>query len=242
MGNKKTAVVQSSYIPWKGYFDLIHQVEEFIVYDDVQYTRCDWRSRNRIKTANGSTWLTIPIKRYFKQCINEASVANPHWANKHWRSIKHSYSKAEFFPLYEKKFEELYRQASNLVLLSDINILFIKEICCLLGITTNITRSEDYRLEDLDKNRRLLSLCQLSGTTHYLSGPAAMDYLDIDLFTRAEIDIEFINYSIYPIYPQLYGEFVHEVSVLDLLFHCGESALSYITSKEHEAINCHHTV
>src|SRR5262245_25332489 len=115
---KAVAIVQSNYIPWKGYFDLINLVDEFILYDDVQYTRRDWRNRNKIKTANGPQWLTIPVevKGKYSQKIKDTMITDPDWAHKHWRSIAHSYSKARCFRQYSEFFEDLYFGSTELSL------------------------------------------------------------------------------------------------------------------------------
>src|SRR5215204_4466106 len=107
---KKVAIVQSNYIPWKGYFDLINLVDEFILFDDMQYTRRDWRNRNIIKTSAGPKWLTIPVavKGNYFQSIQDTTISDPRWARKHWESIVHSYAKAKSFAMYRDVFEALY--------------------------------------------------------------------------------------------------------------------------------------
>ncbi|HEU5099944.1 MAG TPA: WbqC family protein, partial [Roseiflexaceae bacterium] len=127
---KKVAIVQSNYIPWKGYFDLIHMVDEFVLFDDMQYTRRDWRNRNRIKIPNGVTWLTIPVEvkgKYFQK-INETVISDSNWNQQHWQSIRHSYAKAKYFHTYSALLEETYLSTKE-TLLSEINYRFIKMIC-----------------------------------------------------------------------------------------------------------------
>jgi hypothetical protein len=230
----RTAVIlQSSYIPWKGYFDLIGLADEFILYDDVQYTRRDWRNRNQIKTAAGLQWLTIPVEvkgRYF-QSIRETRISDPGWAEKHWKSILHSYARAPHFKLYRSFFEDLYLGAAA-THLSEVNYRFIRAICELLDIRTRITWSSDYG-QDHGRSERLLSLCAAVGCHRYLSGPSAKGYLDVDLFRASGVEVEFMDYTGYPIYPQLHGAFEHHVSVVDLIFNTGSDAPRYTKSATH---------
>ncbi len=134
---KSVAIVQSNYIPWRGYFDLINSVDEFILYDDVQYTIRDWRNRNIIKTAQGPKWLTIPVevKGKYHQKIKDTAISDPGWARKHWATIVHSYSRAPYFAKYRELFENLYLGSED-KMLSGINHRFLSAICLLLEIGT----------------------------------------------------------------------------------------------------------
>jgi hypothetical protein len=224
---KSVAIVQSCYVPWKGYFDLIGLVDEFILYDDVQYTTGDWRNRNRIKTPQGSQWLTIPVRRVFGQRIDEALVTDGRWAGKHWRSLVQSYRTAPCFDRYEAQVADLY--ATDEPRLSLVNESFIRELARLLGISTPISRSTDYEAQGA-RSERVVSLCEQAGATTYLSGPRARAYLDESLFERAGIDVRYMDYEGYPEYPQLYPPFDHAVTVLDLLFSVGPDAPAYLKS------------
>lgn len=229
---KSIAIVQSNYIPWRGYFDLINSVDEFILYDDMQYTIRDWRNRNIIKTANGPLWLTIPVEvkgKYFQK-INEALVSDPGWAKKHWASITHSYSKAPHFASHREEFADLYSRPEERCL-SQINCRFITAICEFLGIQTKISWSMDYDLIG-DKTERLMNLCKQAGATHYVSGPAAKSYLEEELFTREGISVSYMDYAGYPDYRQLYPPFEPRVSILDLIFNEGPRATKYMKSFE----------
>ena len=222
--------MQSNYIPWKGYFDLINSVDEFILFDDMQYTKRDWRNRNRIKTATGVAWLTIPVqvKDRYLQRIRDTEISNPGWRQTHWRSLVHAYSRAPYFPEYRELLEELYLGQSA-GRLSDINHSFITAICGVLGITTRITWSMDYRLEG-GKTERLVALCQQANASSYVSGPSARAYIDEAAFARAGITLSYFDYADYPEYPQLHPPFVHSVTVLDLLVHTGASARNFLKS------------
>ena len=228
---KKVAILQSNYIPWKGYFDIINMVDEFILYDDMQYTRRDWRNRNQIKTVDGVKWLTIPVdsKGKFFQKINETKVNSHDWAQSHWKSIYLNYKKAPYFSAYAQQFEQLYEQAGQEEYLSRINYLFLTEICKILGIKTKITWSSDYTLID-GKTERLAALVKAAGGGYYLSGPAAKDYIVDEVFEEYGIELAYMDYEGYPEYPQLYGEYHSNVSILDLLFMTGPDAPKYMKS------------
>jgi hypothetical protein len=226
---KRVAILQSSYIPWKGYFDLIRQVDEFILYDDAQFTKRDWRNRNQIKTKDGLLWLTIPVhvKGKFTQAIKDTTVSDAGWAGKHFKAIASAYARAPYFEMYRDTVSELYVGATS-ERLSEVNRRFIEAFARLLGIQTTITSSMDYTLPD-GRVERLVSLCLQAGATAYLSGPAARDYIDPQRFADAGIELSYMDYSGYPEYPQLYPPFTHNVSVLDLLFSVGPAAPQYLT-------------
>ena len=226
---KKVAILQSNYIPWKGYFDLIGMVDEFILYDDMQYTRRDWRNRNKIKTQAGTQWLTIPVdsKGKYYQKINETRVSDHEWCDSHWKAISVNYAHAPHYKEYSEQICDLYRRCREEDYLSRINYLFLTEICQMLGIDTKISWSSDYTLSD-GKTERLVNLVRDSGGTEYLSGPAAQDYIEPELFADAGIKLTYMNYDGYPEYPQLFGAFEHAVSILDLLFNTGRDARKYM--------------
>ena len=223
---KQVAILQSNYIPWKGYFDLIAAVDEFIVYDDMQYTKNDWRNRNRIKTPNGLEWLTIPTGQNINRRIRDVELAPGNWQAKHWKSLMANYAKAPYWHEVAHWLQPLYldHQHRNL---SELNVLLIQAVCDYLGITTRISRSWDYELGE-GKTERLVDLCRQAGATHYVSGPAARDYIDERQFADNAITLSWFDYDGYPTYPQQWGEFSHAVSILDLLFNCGPRAAHYI--------------
>jgi hypothetical protein len=225
---KKIAILQSNYIPWKGYFDIINTVNEFVLFDDAQYTKNDWRNRNKIKTKDGLIWLSIPITRSFKQKIKEAQVNDQKWRPKHWRSISESYANSPFFSYYRHIFEELYL-GSNEVYLSKINYAFITAICKILNIKTKISWSMDYDILP-DKNERLISVCKQIGASEYLTGPSAKNYIDENLFNEAGIRLTFMDYSGYPEYKQNHPPFTHFISIIDLLFNEGPNAKNFMKS------------
>ena len=227
---KKLAVVQSNYIPWKGYFDLINMVNEFILYDDAQYTRRDWRNRNLIKTRAGLQWLTIPVdvKDKYYQKIRETKVNDPDWGRKHWASLLHNYGKARYFNLYRDLFEPLYLDNRE-EYLSQVNFQFMTAICNILGITTRLSWSMAYPLGE-GKTDKLVTFCRNVGATHYVSGPSAKNYIDEEMFAAEGITVSYIDYTHYPTYSQLHGKFEHGVTILDLLFNEGPNAPRFMKS------------
>jgi len=231
---KSVIITQSNYIPWKGYFDAINIADEFIIYDDMQYTKRDWRNRNKIKTKEGAQWLSVPVEvkgKYFQK-INETKVSDPGWGRSHWNTIVHNYGKAAYFREYREVFENLYLNSTE-HLLSRINYNFIKVVCEILGIKTKFTWSDEFVLLE-DRNERLVDLCKRTGATDYYSGPAAKVYMDESLFEKENIKVHYFDYSGYPVYRQLYGEFDHAVTVLDLIFNEGPDSTKYMKTFSNE--------
>jgi WbqC-like protein family len=224
---KSVAIIQSNYIPWKGYFDMIGMVDEFIIYDEVQYTKNDWRNRNRIKTQSGTQWITIPVyQKSLNQKISESQISDAKWAQKHWNTLVTNYSKAAHFKSVSLFLEEFYR-GEQPDLLSEVNTTLIKLICDYLDIKTKIRHSTDYQLIG-DPTEKLVTLCKKIGATTYLTGPAAKSYLQENLFNQEGITVQWMDYSNYIEYPQLHPPFEHAVSILDLLFHTGKEASFYM--------------
>lgn len=225
---KKVAIVQSNYIPWKGYFDLIAAVDEFVFYDDMQYTRRDWRSRNKIKTPQGAQWLTVPVqvKGRYEQKIKDTRIDGSDWAPAHWKALELNYARARHFEEIAAWLKPLYLDRSY-THLSDLNARLIGAVCAYLSIGTRIRRSSDFVLVD-GMTERLAEICIQAGGTQYISGPAAKSYIEESVFAARGIALTWFDYSGYPEYPQLWGNFVHEVTILDLLFNCGKDAPRYM--------------
>ncbi len=223
----KAAILQSNYIPWKGVFDMIRKVDSFVFFDDVDFTKRDWRTRNTIKTHNGNVWLTVPVQKKPRGTkIYEMDISyNEDWRKKHLTSIQRSYSKAKYFDEYSWVLDEIY-SGDVIENLSEFNIKNTKLLCSVLGIKVDFINSRDLDAEGT-KDDRLLSICKKVGATSYLSGPAAKDYIDPLKFIEAGVTLEYIEYQ-YPTYEQLHGEFDHYVSVLDLIFNCGPEAIKHL--------------
>ncbi len=225
--SKRVAIVQSNYLPWKGYFDLIRAADVFVLYDDVQYTKNDWRNRNRVKTSSGLQWLTIPVRHVsLHQRIMETRTVDHRWRKSHWTTLLQVYGKTPHFELYRRRLEQFYLDDDE-VFLSRINERLLREIADMLGIRTSIRRVDEFDLP-AGKTERLVELCLQLKATEYLSGPAAKCYLDEDIFSRSGITVRYADYSGYPEYEQSHMPFEHAVTVLDLLFHMGPRAQDYL--------------
>ncbi|MFZ4801699.1 MAG: WbqC family protein [Chlorobium sp.] len=224
---RTVAILQSNYLPWKGYFDIIHDADLFIFYDDLQYTKNDWRNRNIIKTPKCTEWLTVPVGPDNHRLICDVTITNISWQIKHFATIRQNYSKAPFFANYKEFLEDIYlgRQWKNL---SELNRYLIRTISYeFLGITTEFADSRDYTISG-KKFDRLMDLIVSAESNCYVSGPAAKDYVDSSKFFEMGIELIWKDYSGYPEYTQRYPPFVHAVSIIDLLFNVGQDAPWYI--------------
>jgi hypothetical protein len=214
----KVVILQSNYIPWKGYFDLIHDADLFVYYDEVQYTKNDWRNRNRIYTRNGLQWLTIPISQHaVKQKISEVTLPDDRWQQQHLKALQIGYARAPYFHQLKSLIEEAYTSRSW-KRLSEVNRFFIETISASIGIKTQFRDSSEFDLQG-DRVERLVNLLKQAGSDTYISGPAAKDYLagHEHLFSENNIQIVYKDYSGYPSYPQLSAPFEHAVSILDMI-------------------------
>lgn len=224
---KSVVVLQSNYIPWKGYFDLIHDADLFIFYDDLQYTKNDWRNRNKVKASGGPEWITIPVGSDKNRLICEVKIKDPGWQIKHWKTLLHNYEGTPYFGRYKEFFENFYL-GCRWPDLSEMNQYLIRHISHeFLGITTEFKDSRDYVLSG-QKQARLLDLLQKAGASRYISGPAAKSYVEPDRFEEAAISLAWKSYAGYPDYPQRFPPIVHGVSILDLLFNVGPDAPWFI--------------
>jgi hypothetical protein len=222
----KVAVIQSNYLPWRGYFDLIHDVDVFVFYDDVQYTTNDWRNRNRVKTANGPAWLTVPVGNQNDRRICDVEIRDRSWTRKHWLTIEQSYRKTPGFALYGEYFRRVFQQ--EWTSLSTLNQSLIRGIATdFLQVTTEFRDVRDYALAGTRADR-LLDLLKQIGATDYFSGPSARTYLDEQAYLAEGIRVHWKDYSTYPQYPQLYGAYEPNVSIVDLLMNCGTEAPRFI--------------
>lgn len=233
MITKRVAILQSNYIPWRGYFDILGLVDEFILYDVAQYTKNDWRNRNRIRTVSGEQWLTIPVvtSGRFGQTIEETEILPSDWADRHWKGISQAYARAPYFDAYRATLDAVYAECADATHLSTVNRRLLETVADLLGIDTPITSAREYDFSG-DRSGRLLTLCQSAAATSYLTGPSARDYLHVERFAAAGISVSFMDYSGYRPYPQVHGGFVGDVSALDLLFNTGDSARTYLTCSD----------
>lgn len=225
--SKKGAIIQSNYLPWKGYFDMINDVDLFVFMDDVQFTVRDWRNRNLIKTKRGPLWLTVPVGARRNRLIQDVEIDQSYWQNKHHKSLKHHYGKAPFYDYMEELIDEIYA-GKVWVNLSQVNQHIIKIIAQqYLNIRTDFVDAGSLNISG-KKTDRLIAICKAAEITHYLSGPSAKSYIEPSLFDEAGIKLEFKEYGDYPEYQQLYPPFNHNVSIVDLLVHAGPDAPHYI--------------
>lgn len=239
---KSVAILQSNYIPWKGYFDIIGSVDEFIIYDDMQYTRRDWRNRNKIKTPAGLVWLTVPVLsrgNYFEP-IKDIKIDGSNWSKNHLTSLTHNYKKSKYFTEIMELISPFY-QSNKYVFLTDLNVDIIKAICQYLGIQSKIAKSSDYNFHG-DASERLANICSQSNASVYLSGPSAKNYINESSFAELGINIQYINYEDYKEYNQLWGKFEHHVTILDMLFCCGQNSNNYLKYKKNEIIGSHNAL
>lgn len=223
-------ITQSNYIPWKGYFDAISKVDTFVVYDDMQYTKRDWRNRNLIKTPQGLKWLSIPVNvsGKFFQKINEAETQDSFWIQSHLDALKQNYAKAECYREVWPWIQDLYLGCKS-TNLSEINLYFIRAIMEFLEIKTPIRSSSEFVLNE-ERTMRLVDICVELKATDYYSGPAAKPYMQENFFEEKGIRVHYFDYSGYPEYPQLFPPFEHGVSILDLILNKGKDAKNFYSN------------
>lgn len=229
----KVVILQPSYIPWRGYFDQVQKADVFVFYDCVQYDDRGWRNRNRIKTPQGAKWLTVPVNSKGCQTLKTPIADIPivwdtPWPKKHQKSLQMYYGKAPFFSKYSRLLDEIYGRRDEK--LADFTCASIEMIARALGVNlTKFVRSSTLPAQGA-KTDRLLSLLRHLGATHYISGPSARRYIELNKFADAGITVEFLNYN-YLHYPQLNGAFIPDVSILDLLFNVGPASHRFIWGK-----------
>jgi WbqC-like protein family len=222
-------VLQPGYLPWLGFFDQLSRSDIFVLYDDVQFDKNGWRNRNRIKSPAGSHWLTVPVRvNSLSQRILETEIDKGQpWARKHVGTIRQFYAGAPYLSRYLPELEELL-MSRRWQLLIDLDIALIELFCIWLGLERRMVRASELGIGGV-RSERLLGLCRHFGVHRYLSGNAAQAYLDLELFRRNGIEVEWQNYQ-HPVYPQQHGEFVPALSALDLLLNCGSESASIIAS------------
>ncbi|MBV9509026.1 MAG: WbqC family protein [Caulobacteraceae bacterium] len=235
---KTVVITQSNYLPWRGYFDLLRSADEVVLLDSVQYTRRDWRNRNRIKTASGLAWLTVPVevKGRYHQAINETQVADFGWAESHRRTIDLAYRRAPHHVETMAWLDPLLASVAEQPMLSVINETLLQAICARLGLKVIFRRCQDIldaaAMREMDPTFRLAELASAVGAGRYLSGPAAKAYLDTQVFADRGIEVSWMSYAGYPEYPQQWGPFEPQVSVIDLMFNTGEAAPRFLVRSE----------
>lgn len=222
-------ILQPGYLPWLGFFEQMYKSDVFVIYDDVQYDKEGWRNRNRIKSANGVQWLSVPVQ--FKlskaQLITEIRIDNKvNWRKKHLASIRQNYMKSLYFKDYIGFFEEAY--AREWEYLIDLDLFFIVGLAKFLGMGDKIINRSSAVAVQGDRIGRLINLCKYFGTDTFYEGYSGKNYIDEEIFLAQGIKVEYQNYQ-HPVYRQLYGEFVPFLSIIDLLFNHGSKSLAILT-------------
>lgn len=224
------AVLQPSFIPWLGYFDQIARTDAFVFLDDVQYTRRDWRNRNRIRTPSGWMWLTVPVQTRgkFDQSLLETRIDHStDWRTKHLQALRHNYARAPYFDLVFPELENTYKKDS--AMLVDFCLEMLAVINKMLGLQPVTHRSSELNIEG-QKADKILSICKALNADEYLTGDLARDYLDASEFGSQNISLKYQNY-VHPEYRQHHPEFYSHLSVVDLLFNEGPDSLKILTSQ-----------
>lgn len=225
----RVGVIQSCYLPWRGYFDFIASVDVFVIYDDVQFTRKAWRNRNRVKTQDGFSWMTVPVVVHGRPAIDEVAIANvdKSWRDRHLALLTQSLGRAPYFQDALKLWTE--GTAGVDTSLSHLNVTLLRTICQYLGIQTTLLNSRDYHATG-SGTVRMINLLQELGATCYLSGPSASDYLEEETFAGQGIRLEYKSYDYAP-YPQQFGDFVDGVTILDLIANMGPEAVTFLRTR-----------
>jgi len=224
------SIHQPQYLPWLGYFSKIDRSDIFIFLDNVQFKKNEWQNRNRIRTAEGWQWITVPVLHKFLQKISEVEINNTvQWGKKHLNALITNYSKAPFFKEYIDFFEQTYAQ--DWKFLADINIHIVQHLAKALGISDKkLVHASKYKSRE-GPPERLVDLCKQVGGDIYLSGKDGAKYMDLDVFEKEGLKVIFQDY-IHPQYPQLFGSFEPYMSILDLLFNCGPESLPILRKGE----------
>lgn len=209
----KVSIHQSQYIPWPAYFKKIAISDKFIILDDVQYQKNGVQNRNKLRNKHGEFWLTIPVGGSIQEKINEKKCSEMKWKKKHFQSITQSYSKSKGWKAHHEAIEDIFLNSSEY--LNEINISFIKYFVSFMEIETELFLSSQMNSSG-SKSDLVLSLCKELNATEYISGIGAKDYLDLKTFRNNSIKIDFIK-SINPSYNQVHGNFIPNLSFLDML-------------------------
>ncbi len=227
--HKVISIIQPSFLPWRGYFQIISQSDGFVFYDDVQYDKHGWRNRNQIKTASGPQWITVPVlsKGKSEQPIFAAQIDNTsQWGKKIIKSVAVSYKKAAYFDLYFEWFSKILNQKWESI--SALNIQLTKEISYFLEIKTAFYLSSELKIPHGDPTQRLVEICKSFSANTYVSGPSAKAYIgNGEKFTKAGVHLEYASYQMPP-YTQLFGPFFPTASIIDLLFNEGPNSKEFL--------------
>lgn len=215
----KIAVHQPNFLPYLGFFDKARQVDTFVILDDVQFTKRGFTNRNRIKKPNGTIWLTVPLTGEKLLPINEIQIADHvDWKSSHLKTLKHMYGKAEHFEEVYPRIQGIYDESWNL--LADFNLALLKLCFRSLGIEPRFEFSSALNIIAEDGSERIIKICEKLKANHYLSGQTGRDYLEVSDYQDHGIEVSFHEFN-HPIYPQQFGDFIPNLSVIDYLMNVG---------------------
>ena len=233
----RTVVIsQPTYLPWTGYFRIMKEADIYVFADNVQFESGSWQCRNRIKTPTKWKWLTVPVMHSSLFCpIKDIQISNNQsWTQKHWNTLNSCYGKAPYFGTHSAFFKSLYEQKWSSLL--ELNIKIITYLASQLGLSPIFLRSSQLKTEG-KRTHLALSICKLLAADRYVSSMGAWEYMKKEhadeLFKNEGIKLEFLKYST-PTYPQLFGDFVPDLSFVDCLFNCGPDS-SKIMLQENSA-------
>ena len=231
----RAVILQPTYLPWIGYFGMVDLADTFVFYDDVQFVQRSWQRRNKIRMHNrGAIWLSVPVRSEFGQNINEVRINTEiGWRDKHWTTIMHAYGRAPFFKEYASALEEIFNREWEYLV--DLNITLIQALSRMLGIQDTVfLKSSELDVKG-QKTDRLVNVLTKIGADEYISGPAAKSYIETNKFKDHNITLCWHDFT-HPTYPQLSGDFVPYLSVIDLLFNVGENSLKVIRAAEKDSL------
>jgi hypothetical protein len=220
------SIHQPQYLPWLGYFDKIDRADVFVLLDTVQYKKNEWQNRNRIKTARGAQWLTVPVTYHYPQLICEVGVnSRERWQHRQRQALVTNYRKAPFWGHLEELFEEIFSRPWETI--SELNIHVVKRLAAILGIETPIHVASGLGSFPEDPDERLIALTKHFGASTYLAGNGGHGYMDVKKYEQAGIEVLFQDYR-HPRYDQLFGEFEANMSVIDLIYNHGDESHSIL--------------
>ncbi len=223
------SVHQPQYLPWLGYFDKIDRADIFVLLDTVQYKKNEWQNRNRIKTAQGWQWLTVPVLYRFPQLISEVEINNREkWQHRQSQAVVSNYRKAPNWDVLEEFFEEIF--SSEWTSIAGLNIRVVKRLCALLGIETPLFVASEIGNFPEDPDERLIAIARHFGADTYLAGSGGREYMQMDKYGDSGITVLFQDYR-QPVYDQLFGEFEPFMSVIDLMLNHGGESLKILRGR-----------
>lgn len=222
------SIHQPDFIPYIGFFDKYSKSDVFVLLDTAQYNKNGWRNRNKIKTANGPIWLTIPVSSKLGDKINEVKISDNNFVRKHLASIEQNYNKSKYFNLYFPKIKDIYNSINSEATLFEVNEKFLNFIFNVLDYDIKVIKASDLNIDfSKSKSELLIEICQAVGSDKYISGKGGEEYLDEDLFKENKIEVIWQSFSS-PTYDQLYGEFIENLSVLDMIFNIGPGIKEFL--------------